>query len=66
MHTSIRTIAMSFLSRCSSASRPELAFDQGLPQRGEDRLVAHELAGLVVDQEDVHRIFATAELFSHR
>ena len=53
MQTSIRTTATSFLSRCSSASRAEVALIRFSPSSAQDHLVAEQLRRLIVDQQDV-------------
>ena len=57
MQTSIKMTAILRFSSCSSACRCRAGFDQVLAQLLKDRLVAQQLGGLVIDEEDVDLFF---------
>ena len=54
MQTSTRMTATSFLSRYSSASRPEATDDEIFAEFLQDHLIGQQLGRLIVDQKDVY------------
>ena len=53
MLTSIKTTAMLVFSKCSRASRPELALIRFSSQFTENHLITEQLGWLIIHHEDV-------------
>ena len=54
MLTSVSTTAMSFFSRCSSASVAGSGLDEVFAEVAEDHFIAEQLRRLIVDHENVY------------